>query len=326
MNSVNVTRAPVAHCATLGSWLCWYMADIDTPIEALRDRLTQLLADWGAEMSMVLKDLEDARARLAGLAGNEGELEALRRRVSGQEELIETLRGDADEAATLRKSLYATELEAEKLRSELESKRDLVTALRKDAGKADKLTTELSRKERELASLRDAREDLERHLADASERLAAAEDSVADSNDDSAELAAARAELAAKASLLETLRADADRCEELEQRLDEKRATIAKLEASLDSQAATIADLKSSASRWKDKYTAAKTGEFANDTSIGTRPNLPIPHMAVDDIDPGAVTITDQVAERTLAINMRNPLREARDTAERGKKDKAAKV
>ena len=42
------------------------MADIDTPIESLRERLTQLLADWGAEMSMVLKDLGDTRARLAG--------------------------------------------------------------------------------------------------------------------------------------------------------------------------------------------------------------------------------------------------------------------
>ena len=186
------------------------------------------------------------------------------------------------------------------------------------------MRSELERKERDLASLGDVRGDLERRLADAENRLASAEDSMADSHDDTTELAAVHAELAAKTSLLNTLRADAQRSEALEERLDEKRATIAKLEASMDSQAATIADLKQSVSRWKEKYTAAKSGDFTNDTSIRTRPDLPIPNVVADDLDPDAVTMTDELAERTLAINMRDPLREARNSVDRGKKGKVA--
>jgi chromosome segregation ATPase len=299
------------------------MADIDTSIEALRERLTQLLADWGTEMSMVLKDLGDTRAGLAGLeersAATESELESLRCRMSGQEELIESLRGDAEEAAALRKALSAAELEAENLRSELDSKLDLVKALRKDAEKIDGLRTELKRNESELASLGDLRRDLE-------QRLAAAEDSAADSHDDITELAAVRAELAAKTSLLQTLRADAERCETLEERLDEKRTTISELETSLESQAATISDLKQSVKRWKDKYTAAKSGDVTNDPSIRTVADLPTARMAADELDPDAANRTDELAERTLAINMRDALRQARDTVDRSNKGKVAEA
>ena len=138
------------------------MADIDTPIDALRERLTQLLADWGAEMSMVLKDLEDARGRVADLeqssASSADEVDELRRRIKGQDDLIETLRADAEEAAGLRKKLQASELETEKLRSELDSKRDLVKALRKDSDKAEGLKADLKGKDRELSTLTKAHE------------------------------------------------------------------------------------------------------------------------------------------------------------------------
>jgi chromosome segregation ATPase len=116
------------------------MADLDTPIETLRGRLTQLLADWGAEMSVVLKDLED-----------------LRERVDGQDKLIKTLKSDAEEADKLRKAMQASELEGEKLRAELESKRDLVKVLRKDAGEAADLGKELERKDKEIAKLSGSR-------------------------------------------------------------------------------------------------------------------------------------------------------------------------
>ena len=36
------------------------MADVQTPIDTLRERLTGLLADWGAEFSMVLKELDES--------------------------------------------------------------------------------------------------------------------------------------------------------------------------------------------------------------------------------------------------------------------------
>ena len=43
------------------------MADRRSSIQVVRERLTGLLADWGAEMSLVLTELEQTNARLADL-------------------------------------------------------------------------------------------------------------------------------------------------------------------------------------------------------------------------------------------------------------------
>jgi len=294
------------------------MANIDTPIDALRDRLTQLLADWGAEMSMVLKELEDARGRLSEIESSavdhEEELVELKKRITGQETLIETLRGDADDAGKLRKTLNSTELELEKTRADLESKVDLIKMLRADGDKKDAAKKSLERVEKALAEQRAANANLE-------QRLRAAEEAAAASHDDSAELAAVRAELDAKSSLVKTLRADANRAEQLEERLDEKRATIAKLEDSLESQAKTIAELKESVSRWKEKFAGAKNSDDSGATTLSTVPDLPLADFDDDEeADPEAQAATDVLAERTLAINMRDALRDARKTQERGDK------
>ena len=45
------------------------MADRPASIQDLRDRLTGLLADWGAELSLVLQELDEKRARVAELEG-----------------------------------------------------------------------------------------------------------------------------------------------------------------------------------------------------------------------------------------------------------------
>ena len=45
------------------------MTDSTATIQGLRDRLTGLLADWGAELASVLKELEEKRARVAELEG-----------------------------------------------------------------------------------------------------------------------------------------------------------------------------------------------------------------------------------------------------------------
>lgn len=305
------------------------MEDIDTPIETLRERLTQLLADWGAEMSMVLKDLEDARARVNDLEENstgKAELAELRKRLKGQDDLLETLKGDAAESAKLRKSLHASELESEKLRSDLESKRDLVKALRNDLEKAAELKKELKRKDRETTALAAAKDELDQHVAELEQRVAAAEKSAQDSHDDTSELVAIRAELDAKTSLIKSLRTDAQRSESLEERLHEKQATIVKLEASLESQAATIADLKESVKRWKEKASELTASDLTGDTSISTRPDLKASTatVEVEALDEAAATITDEEGERTLAINMRDSLRQARDTIDKNKKGKAA--
>ncbi len=283
------------------------MADLDTPIETIRGRLTQLLADWGAEMSVVLKDLED-----------------LRERVDGQDNLIKTLRADAEEAGDLRKALQASELEAEKLRAELESKRDLVKVLRKDADIAAELEKELKSKDREYANLSKTNEDLESRLAETEQRLAKAEDSIAQSEDETTELKAIRAELDAKTSLIKSLRTDAERAEALEDRLDEKRATIAELEKSVDSQAATIAELKDSVRRWKDRYGALKSAHDIADSMITTMPDVAAA-VADGEVDPDAETLIDTIAERTLAINMRESLEDAREAVGKNDKDDAVK-
>src|SRR5690606_18491151 len=83
------------------------MAELHTPIDELRERLTGLLADWGAELSMVLRELEKKRERLAELEADaerhDEQLESLNKRLEGQEGLIETLSADAEEALKLRR-------------------------------------------------------------------------------------------------------------------------------------------------------------------------------------------------------------------------------
>ena len=81
------------------------MTDSTPTIQGLRDRLTGLLADWGAELAVVLKELEEKRARVAELesaAASNAELDQLKQQLDGQTQLIETLRSDAEEAQKAR--------------------------------------------------------------------------------------------------------------------------------------------------------------------------------------------------------------------------------
>ena len=98
------------------------MAELHTPIDELRERLTGLLADWGAELSMVLRELEKKRERLAELEADaerhDEQLESLNKRLEGQEGLIETLSADAEEAFKLRREVQSKDLEIERLQSE----------------------------------------------------------------------------------------------------------------------------------------------------------------------------------------------------------------
>ena len=47
------------------------MTDRPASIQDLRDRLTGLLADWGSELSVVLRELDEKRARVAELEGRQ---------------------------------------------------------------------------------------------------------------------------------------------------------------------------------------------------------------------------------------------------------------
>ncbi len=81
------------------------MAGKDTSVDAIRKRTTKLLADWGADFSVILKELEENRARLqeleAAAAGQSDEVETLNRRIEAQDTLIASLHSEADETATL---------------------------------------------------------------------------------------------------------------------------------------------------------------------------------------------------------------------------------
>jgi hypothetical protein len=87
------------------------MSETEISIAELRERLDALLADWGADASVVLTELERRRQSLERLwtdtASRQSETANLEKRLRGQSELIETLKGEAAEAAELRRALQA---------------------------------------------------------------------------------------------------------------------------------------------------------------------------------------------------------------------------
>ena len=151
------------------------MADSDIPIPELRARLNDLLADWGADLSSVLTELEEKRSRVAELesvAEEQSEkLEALSGRVEAQDELIESLHGDADEAAALRKEILEKELALESKDAEIESKQELILALRRDAEKVGRLTGDGRAKDKEIERLAREKDFAEKHAADVKEEF-----------------------------------------------------------------------------------------------------------------------------------------------------------
>src|SRR5688572_17116925 len=179
------------------------MTEPTATIQGLRDRLTGLLADWGSELALVLKELEEKRARVAelegGAAGRKGEVEALQQRVDGQNTLIEALRGDAEEVSKLRAEVRAKDLEFERVSSELESKKELVRALRRDGDGADRLKNESKQKDRELEEVRAKLQRAEAKAKEAGEELASLRETAANkASEEQAELETLRSELEAR--------------------------------------------------------------------------------------------------------------------------------
>jgi chromosome segregation ATPase len=191
------------------------MAERNTTIQGSRDRLTGLLADWGAEMSLVLKELEEKRARVeeleSGAAGRHDELQALQKRVEVQQNLIDALRGDAEEASKLRIEIRNKDLEFERVSAELDSKRELIRALRRDAESIDRLKTDAKIKDRDVEELRAQLRRAEAKAAEATQELVAAREAVGRASEEQSEVEALRSELEARKALIKSLRADQDR-------------------------------------------------------------------------------------------------------------------
>ena len=299
------------------------MPQRNTTIESVRDRLTGLLADWGAELSLVLKELEEKRARVAelegGAAGREDELSALRKRVEGQDDLIETLQGDVEEASKLRQEIRSKDLDIERLRSELESKKELIHALRRDAEGADRLKADAKLKDREMADLRTEIKQARQHIEETEAELGSLRDVAAgQASEESAEIESLRAELEARKSLIKSLRSDQERAAALEASLEEKRETIEQLEAAINRNSNTIAELRRSAESWKHKYQSLKSDNGTATTAV----NMP----TLSDTDVRVIEQLEQTGnakqDATIAIDMRRSLLEARRAAANGKGEK----
>jgi chromosome segregation ATPase len=300
------------------------MADRRSPTQVIRERLTGLLADWGAEMSLVLTELEQTNARLADLesrhAGRDAEIDVLQKRIVGQENLIETLKAEAEEAQKLRKEVREKDLEFERVTSELDSKKELVRALRRDAETVDRLKADSKTKDREIEELRAQIRTAEQRIEDQVKELSAVREVAGKVTHESAELEAVRAELEARKVMIKSLRGDQDRAGALEANLEEKREIIAQLEASINRHSKTITELKRSAEAWKRKYQSVKGLSSTAETSV----NVP----ALSEIDLEAIEQIEEVEksgaapESTIAIDMRRSLLEARRTKAQGSGEK----
>jgi chromosome segregation ATPase len=294
------------------------MTEPTATIQSLRDRLTGLLADWGSELALVLKELEAKRARVAelegGAAGRAGEIEALKQRIDGQNTLIEALRGDAEEASKLRVEVRNKDLEFERVSSELESKKELVRALRRDTDGAERLKADSRQKERELEELKSKVQRAERQAADATQQVAALREAAeSKASEEQTEIDALRAELEARKTVIKSLRADQERAAALQASLEEKREVVEQLEASMNRHSNTIAELRRSVEMWKRKYHAVKGDSPTATTSV----NLPtLSDTDVRVIEELEKTGTESTA--TIAIDMRRSLLEARRTAAQG--------
>lgn len=296
-------------------WLT--MAELQTPIGDLRERLTALLADWGAELSMVLRELELKRDRLAEIQSSadsrDDEIAELNQRLTAQTELIDTLRADAQESVKLRQEVCERDLEVERLSSELASKQELIRALRRDAESIDRLKGELKRRDKEIADLQAGRARAEQRLAALGGEIEALKESQAAGEDES-ELEAIRAELEARKSLIRGLRGDAQRVDALESQLEEKREIIGQLEASMNQHANTIAELKRLADMWKKKYQVLR-GTETEATSAQ------VPGFTETDVRALERLQSEQghAPDRTIAIDMSRSLLEARRAAAQGR-------
>jgi chromosome segregation ATPase len=296
------------------------MTDSTPTIQGLRDRLTGLLADWGAELAVVLKELEEKRARVAELesaAGKSGELEELTQRLNGQNTLIETLRADAEEASKLRAEVRARDLEFERVSSELESKKELVRALRRDTDGVDRVRTESRREVEELkAKLQKA----EAQAGKAAAELAALrEANESKKSEDHTEVEALRADLEARKSLIKSLRSDQERIAPLQANLQEKQEIIAQLEAAMNRHSNTIAELRRSVETWRRKYLALK-GDSPTATTSVTLPALSDTDVRIiEQVDKKGGGVNQQA---TIAIDMRRSLLEARRSGPKGHGEK----
>ncbi len=246
--------------------------DQETPTTRIRERLAELLAEWGAEFSSVLEDLETTRRTVAERDARIAELMA---ELDGRER-------DADEIEQLREQQAArdaaiAERDAElaDLREQLHEQRTAQDQLLEKLAVAEQARQESQHKEAELARMKRQKKQADDHVNELLEQVRLLREAAdEEASGGATEIAALQAELDARKTLVRSLRADADRTKALETLLDEKKAIIETLEASINRNADTIAELKRSTEYWKAKYRNAY-GDFGATTTI-TRSAVPM--------------------------------------------------
>lgn len=319
------------------------MESKEPQLDAVRDRLSRLLSEWGGEVSSLLFELGQKRGRLVELeaAASEqaGELEAMRSRVQDHEELIASLRQTSQEASTLKSEARQKDLDIERLAGELKTEQEIGQALRKQAERADDLASALQIKEREVQQGRDERAQLAARIEDLNGKLNDLEADCERRGDSEsaelvavrgeleqmrdhldvtrgeldatrAELDATRAEVEARKALIKSLRADADKAAVLESMLEEKSQIIRQLEQSADRNEPTIAQPRGRV----DESHADPDGE---DTTIAARVDPPAAFSEAElaEIQDADETTAPGDAEDvdTISIDVRKTLEEVRN-------------
>jgi len=247
-------------------------------------------------------------------AGMRDERDLLRQRLEEQQQLIQALRGNAEDGARLREEVLARDLELERVTSELDSKKELIRALRRDAEGVDRQKSASEAKDRELEELRSLLKGAEQQLANVTMETDALREAASQQSDETTEIESLRAELHARKTLINSLRADQERVVALRASLDQKQEIIGQLEASINRQSSTIAELKNNADAWRRKYKLLKGESSTAATSVN------LPALSENDIrvveelekDVGVQT------ESTITIDMRSSLLEARRVVAQG--------
>ena len=283
----------------------------------IRERLTELLTGWGGDVSILLDELEEKRARLqeleAASANQSDEVKALNRRVEAQESLIESLRREADETATLRREIHDKNLELEKKRSDIGSKHELIDALRRDAEGIGRLKGDSRVKDQEIARLTREKQQALQHAAEITGKFKILTAATLTGIDTAVELEAIRAELDARKSLIESLRGDAERAADLETQLEEKRFVISTLETTIDRHVSSIAELQKSVAASKAQYAALKL----NDSSPASAIAAALPELTDADLQAEEVVedVSGDLKDPTTPVDMRESLLAAEQTA-----------
>ena len=305
------------------------MTELENNISSLRERLAAMRQNFDGEFSALVTELEQAQNAVDQLAPAEDSqgkrLRQLEERTEGQSELIDTLTQEAQEARTLRTEVRDRDLQIERLASELESKKDLVLALRQRLDEADQVKATARQRDKKIFEQQHELEKKQQSLDEANRQIvslrseieAMSETSADETAIDNAELGALRVELDARKTMIKSLRADADRADAIAAQLEAKREAVSMLEDSIDQHAATIAELRRSVDLWKKKYQAAK-GEILEDQD---QTLAEPPAFTETEIEALKALEEEHPAtpERTIAIDMRGALKEARSRKARAK-------